>query len=388
MQSKGMVDLCAMLARELDDDYFATVDEHLERLKFKAGTLMSARLGIGNRGKQYVLRAPRDVKLSFRERIGLDPPNSFSFQLAPRDEAGGRFLSDLKDRGVNLAANALAQSTDHITNFFKLLACEFGFYVGCLNLADHLAEKNEPITTPDAVSDDQVALSYRGIYDVCLALRSEGTVVGNDAEADGKMLLMITGANSGGKSTLLRSIGLAQLMMQAGMFVGAVAYSANICHAMFSHFIREEDETMTSGKLDEELARMSAIADRIGTGDLMLFNESFAATNEREGSEIARQVITALLEADIKVVFVTHQFTLADSFYSEGLDTAMFLRAERGEEGKRSFKVVEEPPLPTSFGEDLFNRLGGWKTARDEPAVPVGVAVANDAGAEGDAGGA
>ena len=41
---------------------------------------------------------------------------------------------------------------------------------------------------------------------------------------------------------------------------------------------------------------MSAIADVIGPGACVLCNESFASTNEREGSEIARQVVRALLE--------------------------------------------------------------------------------------------
>jgi predicted ATPase len=39
-------------------------------------------------------------------------------------------------------------------------------------------------------------------------------VVSNDVNADGASLIMITGANQGGKSTFLRSVGLAQLMMQ------------------------------------------------------------------------------------------------------------------------------------------------------------------------------
>ena len=39
---------------------------------------------------------------------------------------------------------------------------------------------------------------------------------------------MITGANQGGKSTFLRSVGLAQVMMQSGLFVGAEAFGANI----------------------------------------------------------------------------------------------------------------------------------------------------------------
>ena len=62
---------------------------------------------------------------------------------------------------------------------------------------------------------------------------------------------------------------------------------------------------MTSGRLDEELRRMSAIADQIGPHCLMLFNESFAGTNERERSEIGRQVVSALLDAGITVFFVT-----------------------------------------------------------------------------------
>ncbi len=49
---------------------------------------------------------------------------------------------------------------------------------------------------------------------------------------------------------------------------------------------------------------MSEIVERIQEHSLS--NESFAATNEREGSEIARQIIAALLEKHVKIVFVTH----------------------------------------------------------------------------------
>lgn len=44
---------------------------------------------------------------------------------------------------------------------------------------------------------------------------------------------------------------------------------------------------MKSGKLDEELERMRHIIEAITLGFLWLMNESFAETNEQEGSEIA-----------------------------------------------------------------------------------------------------
>ena len=163
---------------------------------------------------------------------------------------------------------------------------------------------------------DELALAAEGLYDVCLALTIDQPVVGNDIGADGKSLVMITGANQGGKSTFLRGVGLAQLMAQCGMFVGAESLRVNVCDGLFTHYKREEDEAMESGKLDEELRRMSEIADHITANCLLLCNESFASTNEREGSQIAVQVIDgAARRAGVKVLFVTHMFDLADGFY-------------------------------------------------------------------------
>ena len=179
---------------------------------------------------------------------------------------------------------------------------------------------------------------------------------------------MITGANQGGKSTFLRSVGLAQLMAQSGMFVAAESLRLNLCDGLFTHYKREEDESMESGKLDEELARMSEIADRIAPKCILLCNESFAATNEREGSQIARQVVQALLEEGVKVLFVTHMFELSHGFCAQNLPTALFLRAERGNDGARPFKLIEAPPLPTSYGEDSYRRIFGREADRHPPA--------------------
>jgi DNA mismatch repair ATPase MutS len=155
----------------------------------------------------------------------------------------------------------------------------------------------------------------------------------------------------------LRSAGLAQLMMQAGMFVPAESFSSNVCHGVFTHYKREEDSAMQSGKLDEELSRMSEIVDNLRSDSLLLCNESFAAPNEREGSEIARQIVTALLEKQIKVFFVTHLYELAHTLYKKKIESALFLRAERQPEGGRTFKLIGGEPLQTSYGEDLYHRI-------------------------------
>jgi len=359
-ESNGLRTLMSTLQRELDDEYFDVVSIHLKRLRFRAGIFISAELGRDNGGINFVLRESNDSRATWRERLGIGPRSSYSFTLPPRDEAGGQILDDLAGRGINLVANAAAQSADHLKNYFNMLRWELGFYVSCLNLWNELQEREVPVEFPEAAPLRSLAFSCRDLRDASLVLRSAGPVVGNDVQGDRRSLVIVTGANSGGKSTFLRSVGLAQLMMQCGLFVTAQSYRADVVRGVFTHFIREEDAAMTSGRLDEELSRMSTVADQIGPDCLMLFNESFAGTNEREGSEIARQVVRALLEANVKVLFVTHRFDFAESYYDEEGTSTLFLRAERRSDGRRSFKLVVKAPLPTSFGEDLYYRVGGW----------------------------
>jgi DNA mismatch repair ATPase MutS len=358
-ESAGFRRFFAMIQQELTEGYFTEVEDHLKTLKFNRGVLISAELGNGNEGKNYILRKTNHDDRHWVKRVFSKRSPIYSYTLHPRDEAGARALGELRDRGLNLVANATGQSADHIDNFFNVLRTELAFYIGCLNLSERLAELGEPIAFPDPAPASERQHSFTGLYDVALALTMKKKVVGNDVNADGKDLTIITGANQGGKSTFLRSIGLAQLMMQCGMFVPAEAFRANVCTGLFTHYKREEDSTMTSGKFDEELGRMGEIVDAITPNSIVLFNESFAATNEREGSEIARQIITALLGSKVKIFYVTHLYDFAHSFHEKGMENAIFLRADRKEKGYRTYKLIEAPPLETSYGVDAYHKIFG-----------------------------
>jgi hypothetical protein len=361
--SAGLDAFCRTIEAELDEPFFASVAAHLAELQFRHGVLVSARLGPGNKGIGYVLRKPNvDTRIWFARLFGEGKPH-FTWYLPPRDEQGARALGELRDKGVMLVANALQQSTDHIVSFFMALRAELAFYVGCLNLHDVLSELGEPTSFPEPTPPDVHAFECRGLCDVALALTLKRRIVGNDVVAGGARLVVVTGANQGGKSTFLRSVGQAQLMMQAGTFVAADGFKADVRTGVFTHYKREEDASMRSGKFDEELARMNELVDGIRPHALMLFNESFASTNEREGSEIGRQIVTALIEDDVKTFFVTHMYALAHNFESKPPGEVHFLRANRQEGGERSFHLEAAPPERTSYGEDLYAAIFGEKAA-------------------------
>ena len=360
-QSRGFRRFFLMIQTELTDEYFDEIQQHLDELRNRNGILISYELGKGNKSIDSKLLRLHSKKQNWFQK--LFPPKSqyYSFDIHPRDESGAKALSQINDEGINLVANALAQSNDHILHFFTILRKELAFYTGCLNLHERLEEMKEPSCFPNPVASAERKYSFSEMFDVCLALKMKSKIVGNDLDADNKSLFIITGANQGGKSTFLRSVGLAQLMMQSGMFVPAESFTANICDELYTHFKREEDRTMKSGKFDEELSRMNDITNHIKSNAVLLFNESFAATNDREGSEIARQIVQALLEKNLKVFFVTHLYEFAHGFYNTMKENAVFLRAERKADTTRTFKLIEREPLETSYGIDVYDKVFGSK---------------------------
>ncbi len=223
---------------EVDDDYLMTVSNHLQRLKFHRGMLMSASLGRGNKGANYLLHRPalarRAVKAcpagDLAARLVLvKKASSPTASSPPTGRRGIRVLSSLRDQGLMRTAAALAQSSDNIRSFFTNLRNEDGFYVGCLNLRQRLVDMGSPICMPVPEPLAARRFTCRGLYDVCLSLQIGRPAVGNDVQADGDDLVLIGAPTRGASRPCCAALGVAQCLLQSGMFVGAETMRASVC---------------------------------------------------------------------------------------------------------------------------------------------------------------
>jgi hypothetical protein len=356
-RSPGLRKLSATLAQQTPDKYLAIVGDYLSEFQLPRGVLLSSKLGAGNTGEHHVLHQPPRRK--WIERLTDTPSDGYEFTIDANDLSGEEALSTLAGRALNDIANTVTQSAEHLQHFFSRLRQELAFYLGCANLHDELAKRNVPTCFPMPTPSDPHRFHCSGLRDIGLCLATDNTVKGTTINADEKALTVITGANGGGKSTFLRSVGTAQLMMQAGMFVTAEAFTANVRENVLTHFPREEDATLTRGRLDEELARMSTLVDHINSTSMLLCNESFASTNEREGSQIARDIIDGTTQSGVKVLVVTHLYELANSLHARHDATHLFLRAERQPDGARTFQLVPRAPESTSHAQDSFRHVFG-----------------------------
>jgi len=215
-----------------------------------------------------------------------------------------------------------------------------------------------PICFPKAEQKPDT-FAFSQLSDVYLTLAQQSKPVANDLALEHIRLCLITGSNQGGKTTFLRSVGIAQVMAQNGLFVAAASCQTCICPTIQTHFPGSEDAQMKKGLLEQELTALADRISRLQPGSLLLLNETFATTSVREGSHLAHEITSALCDAGVTCLFVTHLYPYARRLYAEKdkHPAVAFLRAERMDDGVRTYRIRPGEPLATSYGFELYAPL-------------------------------
>lgn len=247
---------------------------------------------------------------------------------------------------LNLCQN-ISNINSSIKAFFSNLLSEVDFYEAALHLKNYMDKKNIPLCMPKIVAFD-TGIRAKGLYDLGLASSTDETITANDISMEKGKILIVTGHNRGGKTTFLKSVGIAQILAQAGLFVPAEDYSCPVYQGILTHFPSGEDETLSDGKLAEELRRLKNDFHMLKGGGLALFNESFSTTTTKEGAEIGIDVLRAVCSSASHSVFVTHLMEIAQNRNLIGNTLSLTT------ENANSHKIIEGEPLPNIHAYEML----------------------------------
>ncbi len=363
----GMVMFCRRMRKGYNARFEEEVKRSIKDMVFlnNGGKIhLNASLGRGMRGSEYsvaeLLPVPVKSNRGFSDKVKRTYYRLFQRNVLPlRDSASIQDASKLEQGGLYHVLTMYQGFIAEYTSFFENLRFQTAYYVGCMGLYNKMRQLKLQVSMPVVNLSEGKPFCFKELYELGLALAIEEAPVPNDLDVGGRNFIIISGANQGGKSTFLRSIGVAQVLMQCGMFVPAAHYANQICDNVFTHFSRREDQSLNSGRLDEELKRMKRIIMDITPRSMLLLNESFASTTEKEGSVIAGDITKALYEEGICVFMVTHLYEFVKSAYERKWGQVAFLCAQRNEDGTRTFRLLEAEPSYTSYGMDLYKEIIG-----------------------------
>ncbi len=381
IESEGLISLNERLQAEFTEEKKESFDKLIDSVSFFAGLY-------DEKEDAYLVRVPKiTLECSLKDglKIGdlkLDELETSAIKFRKQNGLGTKVrdrissinpgvISTYKDQAIQEDAEAIeflvvSYVYSYCTPFVSMLGTFFdqfhfqaAFYLGAVNIRSVMQNFRIDNSFPIAKTED--CLEYDELKEMILSMELKGKTIGNSGKLSGKQLVVITGANQGGKSTFLRSLGVAQVLMQCGLMVPAKSFTGSIHTSIFTHFTRREDSAMNSGRLDEELRRMDRIVNNLHKDSLILLNESFATTTEKDGSRIAYGIIKALMEEGIRIYTVTHLLSFARKMYEESGDDekVCFMCAEHLENGKRTFKMIPHEPEMTSFGLELYDEILG-----------------------------
>ncbi|MEM2056311.1 MAG: hypothetical protein QXS30_01610, partial [Thermoplasmatales archaeon] len=118
-------------------------------------------------------------------------------------------------------------------------------------------------------------------------------------------IVIITGPNSGGKTTFSRSIGQVLYLASLGLPVPARSATLSLPDKIFTHFEKTENVESLRGKLEDDLLRLKEIIDNCTEKSLLIINEMLSSTTVKDALSIGKKILRILQSKGCLCFFVT-----------------------------------------------------------------------------------
>lgn len=130
-------------------------------------------------------------------------------------------------------------------------------------------------------------------------------------------LALLTGPNMGGKSTLMRQVGLLTIMTQIGSPIPATSARISLIDRIFTRLGAQDDILSGQSTFLVELNETSAILKHATLNSLVLLDELGRGTATYDGTAIAAAVVDFLAQLKCRTLFSTHYHNLVDNFHND-----------------------------------------------------------------------
>jgi DNA mismatch repair protein MutS len=218
----------------------------------------------------------------------------------PKDELN--LLEKLIEPAMRQLINFCDTFNTSLLEVYAPLQDELSFYgVGILNYK-HVKEMGYTCCLPVFTEEEETQI--KGLYNLNLAYYfkkrqlTQKEMVYNQfvMEKEGNIIIL-TGANRGGKTTYTQSVGQSYWLGFLGFHIPASHARIKMIDQLLIHFPSDEGDSVDYGRLGEECQRFAAFFDVLTPRSLILMNESFSGTSHDESLSIAKEGLLACQQA-------------------------------------------------------------------------------------------
>ncbi len=349
----------AFFREELNGSALKAAEEELKTLLPTLGSFVRCSFRVHD--KEIVFRPKGEdsylsaLRTCARE-LSLDPPEEPLFlprQLSP--VILGKFAAAYpKEFGAFLAFEKKYASLFDPDLLSYRLPVEF--YLTFTRLLERVRANRIPVTYP-TLSEERV-IRIGEAYDISLFAKNEYDIVPNDVLfTPDEPFFYLTGANGGGKTTYLRTVGISLVFLLLGIPLPCASAVVSVPDGIYTHFPRDERFEGT-GRFVEENRRVERILNEMTGNSVVLLNETYSTTNEENAVEMTEKLADTLWEKRIFGLYITHQHSLKESAIPY-----LNVLIDADDSNRRTFKIARQRTTGGSFAEDILKKYALTKEA-------------------------
>jgi DNA mismatch repair protein MutS2 len=240
--------------------------------------------------------------------------------------------------------------------FVQLLG-DVELYLGALGFRDRAQAGGLAVCLPELVEPTEPRVLSR-LFNPLLLAHGQKPIPCDVRTDRHDTIVLVTGPNSGGKTRLLQSIGLTQLLAQGGLFVPAREASLSLAPALVVSLIQETKADQAEGRLGMELIRIRELFEQLPPGAMVILDELCSGTNPSEGEEIFELVIRMLTRLRPQTFITTHFLAFAGRLEREHkIADLRFIQVVLGDNHEPTYQFAEGV-AQTSLAGHAAARLG------------------------------
>lgn len=386
LQSAALIQLRASLETLRQDENFIALCAELPDLRAPLQNIASLTIGINLdadlRPRSAALLAINDHKIrephSLLDRLvgaraapddltGVAPLHHLPAEPALRRyEPFYQDLTELLTTVAQPIAQALKRYVKTSSAPIVRLEHELAFFLAAARLIRQLQGRGVRFCQPEIAPLNDRLTAIDGLVNINLSISRQAPPVPSDARLDDAgRIAVLTGPNSGGKTTYLQGVGLAQVLFQAGLFIPARWARLSPVTELLTHF--PALETGQQGRLAEEATRLRDLFQQMSANSLILLNETLSSTSSGEAIYLAQDVLCGFRAVGARVIYATHLVELAARLDEieqmiagpSGLCSLVAgIEISATGEALPTFHITRGLPLGRSYAQEIARRHG------------------------------
>ncbi len=268
------------------------------------------------------------------------------------------FLDKLYPKRFAKAGILFERYGDFLDENIDRFCYQIEFYLAYISYMDKIKKLGVSFCYPNFSQDSiNVVDGYNLALVEKFANQSKSTVPNSFEMNEKERIVVVCGANQGGKSTFAKMIGQICYLFSLGLPIPSKSATLKIFDNIFTHFEKDESSISLRSKLEDDIKRVNKIIKNSNSKTLIILNEIFSSTSLDDAIYLSEEIAKRILSLNaycVWVTFVDEVSNLNDKMVSYVAEVDLENSA------KRRYEIVKKESNGLAYAQSIAKkyRLG------------------------------